>query len=86
MLHQRQSELLQVGASPRGALALRQAAQALAYYEGRNFCVPDDVKRLVLPVLAHRVIVSSNYVSPYKRSEEAEDILTEMLENIEVPL
>ena len=82
----RQSELLQVGASPRGALALRQAAQALAYYEGRNFCVPDDVKRLVLPVLAHRVIVSSNYVSPYKRSEEAEDILTEMLENIEVPL
>ncbi len=82
----RRSEFLQVGASPRGALALRQAAQALAYYEGRDYCIPDDIKRLVLPVLAHRVIVSSNYASPYKRSEEAGDILAEMLENIEVPL
>jgi MoxR-like ATPase len=82
----RRSEFLHVGVSPRGSLALRRAAQALAHYEGRNFCIPDDIKRLVLPVLAHRVIVSSKYVSPYKRSEEAEDILTEMLENIAVPL
>jgi MoxR-like ATPase len=82
----RHSEFLHVGASPRGSLALHRAAQALAFYEGRNYCIPDDIKRLVLPVLAHRVIVSSKYVSPYKRSEEAEDILTEILENIAVPL
>ncbi len=82
----RQSEFLQVGVSPRGALALRRAAQALAHFEGRNFCIPDDIKNLVLPVLAHRVIVSSKYVSPYKQSEEAEDILNEILKNIAVPL
>ena len=41
---------------------------------------------LVLPILAHRVIVSSKYLSPYKRSEEAENILTEILDTIPVPL
>ena len=68
------------------SLALRRAAQALAYYEGRDYCIPDDIKRLVLPVLAHRVIVSSKYSSPHKRSDEAESILAEILRNIEVPL
>jgi MoxR-like ATPase len=82
----RRSEFLLIGASPRGSLALRRAAQALACYEGRNYCIPDDIKQLVLPVLAHRVIVSSRYSSPYKRSEEAEAILAEILRNIEVPL
>jgi MoxR-like ATPase len=82
----RKSELLRIGASPRGSLALRRAAQALAYYEGRDYCIPDDVKRLALPVLAHRVIVSSKYSSPYKHSEEAEAIIAEILRSIEIPL
>lgn len=82
----RRSEFLLIGASPRGSLALRRAAQALAYFEGRDYCVPDDIKRLVLPVLAHRVIVSSKYSSPYKRSEDAEAILAEILRSVEVPL
>ena len=82
----RRSEFLLIGASPRGSLALCRAAQALAYYEGRNYCIPDDIKRLVLPVFAHRVIVSAKYSSQYKRSEEAEAILAEILQNIEVPL
>jgi MoxR-like ATPase len=82
----RRSEFLLIGASPRGSLALHRAAQALAYYEGRDYCIPDDIKRLVLPVLAHRVIVSAKYSSPHKRSEEAESILAEILRNIEVPL
>jgi MoxR-like ATPase len=82
----RRSEFLLIGASPRGSLALRRAAQARAYYEGRDYCIPDDVKQLVLPVLAHRVVVSSKYSSPYKRSEEAEAILAEILRSIEVPL
>ncbi|MBP1622347.1 MAG: MoxR-like ATPase [Acidobacteria bacterium] len=82
----RRSEFLLIGVSPRGSLALRRAAQALAYFEGRDYCIPDDVKRLVLPVLAHRVIVSSKYSSPYKRSEEAEAILAEILQSVEIPL
>jgi MoxR-like ATPase len=82
----RRSEFLLIGASPRGSLALRRAAQALAYYEGRNYCIPDDIKHLALPVLAHRVIVSSKFSSPYKRSEEAEAILAEILQSIEIPL
>ena len=82
----RRSEFLLIGASPRGSLALRRAAQAIAYFEGREYCIPDDIKRLVLPVLAHRVVVSSKYSSPYKRSEEAEAILAEILQSIEIPL
>jgi len=82
----RRSEFLIIGASPRGSLALRRAAQALAYFERRDYCIPDDIKQLVLPVLAHRVIVSSKYSSPYRRSEEAEAILAEILGSIDVPL
>jgi MoxR-like ATPase len=82
----RRSELLRMGASPRGSLALRRAAQALAYYEGRDYCIPDDIKRLALPVLAHRVIVSAKYSSPYKHTEEAEAIIAEILRSIEIPL
>jgi len=82
----RRSEFLLIGASPRGSLALRRAAQARAYFEGRDYCIPDDIKQLVLPVLAHRVVVSSKYSSPYKQSEEAEAILAEILRSIEIPL
>jgi MoxR-like ATPase len=82
----RRSEFLLIGASPRASLALCRAAQAQAYFEGRNYCVPDDIKQLALPVLAHRVVVSSKYSSPYKRTEEAEAILAEILRSIEVPL
>jgi MoxR-like ATPase len=82
----RRSEFLLIGVSPRGSLALRRAAQAKAYFEGRDYCIPDDIKQLVLPVLAHRVVVSSKYSSPYKRSEEAEAILGEILQSVEIPL
>ena len=82
----RRSEYLLIGVSPRGSLAIHRSAQALAYYEGRDYCIPDDIKRLVLPVLAHRVVVSSKYSSPHKRSEEAEAILAEILQHIDVPL
>jgi MoxR-like ATPase len=82
----RRSEFLVIGVSPRGSLALRRAAQSLACYEGRSYCIPDDIKKLALPVLAHRVIVSSKYSSPHKRSEEAEKIIEEILANLEIPL
>ena len=52
----RQQEQLALGLSPRGALALAQAARASALLEGRDYVVPDDVKELVKPVVAHRLI------------------------------
>jgi len=53
----RQGEEFQLGVSTRGALGLCRAAQAMALAEGRGFVVPDDVQRLAVPVLAHRVVL-----------------------------
>jgi MoxR-like ATPase len=55
----RTSPLLALGVSPRGSRALLRAAQAAALADGRQYVVPDDVKRLSLPVLAHRVVPRS---------------------------
>ncbi len=52
----RDSALLALGVSPRGSLALLRAARAAALVDGREWVVPDDVKRLAVPALAHRVI------------------------------
>ena len=82
----RKSEFLLLGASPRAALSLRRAAQANAYIEGRDYCIPDDIKQLAPFVLAHRLTVSADYSSHHKRSEEAEAILAEILRSIEIPL
>jgi MoxR-like ATPase len=82
----RQSEMLDLGASPRGTLSLFRAAQALALTEERSYCLPDDIKRLVVPVFAHRLLVSSRYASSLRRSEEAESVLREIMKTISVPL
>jgi MoxR-like ATPase len=82
----RSSEMLDLGASPRGSLSLFRAAQALALSEERSYCLPDDIKRLVVPVFAHRLTVSSRYSSAMKRSEEAEAVLLEIMKTISVPL
>ena len=82
----RQTEQLTLGVSPRGAVMLHRAAQARAFLEGRDYCLPDDFKRLIVPVFAHRVVVSSRYVSTQKKSEQAEAILGEILETTRVPI
>jgi MoxR-like ATPase len=82
----RDSEMLDLGVSPRGTLALFRAAQALALTEDRAYCVPDDIKRLVLPVFAHRLVVSSRFSSSLRRSEEAEAVLKEIMKSVSVPL
>ncbi len=82
----RTSEMLDLGVSPRGTLALFRAAQALALTEERDYCVPDDIKRLVLPVFAHRLVVNSRFSSSLRRSEEAEAVLRELLKTVSVPL
>jgi MoxR-like ATPase len=82
----RSSEMLDLGVSPRGTLSLFRAAQALALTEDRTYCLPDDIKRLVVPVFAHRITVSSRYSSAMRRSEEAEAVLLEIMKTIGVPL
>ncbi|MBI3696824.1 MAG: MoxR family ATPase [Acidobacteria bacterium] len=82
----RSNQYLSLGVSPRGSLALRHAAQAMALVEGREFCLPDDFKRLAVPVFAHRVVVQTRYGSAPRRTEQAQQILQDILSSVEVPL
>jgi MoxR-like ATPase len=54
--------------------------------EGRLYCIPDDFKRLVLPLFAHRCVVNTRYASTLKKGEQAEAILREIIEATPVPL
>ena len=82
----RQNERLVLGVSPRGSLMLQRAAQARAFVEGRDFCLPDDFKQMVLPVFAHRVVVNARYATTQKKVSQAEAILSEILDTTPVPL
>ncbi len=82
----RDSEMLDLGVSPRGTLSLFRAAQALALTEERSYCIPDDIKRLVIPVFAHRILVSTRFSSSMRRSQEAEAVLKEIMKTVSVPL
>ncbi|MGA2062417.1 MAG: MoxR family ATPase [Thermoguttaceae bacterium] len=76
-------EDLHVGASPRGALALYRAAQASALVAGRTYVVPDDVKSLAMPVLAHRMI-SKGYLHGGQR-EAVEALIQRLVDEVPVP-
>lgn len=82
----RTSELLDLGVSPRGSLALYRAAQAMALSEDRDYCLADDIKRLVVPVFGHRIVVNSRYSSRLRRGEETDAVLTEIVKNVAVPI
>jgi len=82
----RTSELLELGISPRGAIALHKAAQAYALVDGRTFCIPDDIKRLAPLVFAHRVIVNARIDTFGDRGEDAERILEELVNQVPVPI
>jgi MoxR-like ATPase len=82
----RVSEFLSLGVSPRGSQALYRAAQAMAFLDGRAYCTPEDFKPLAVPVFAHRVVVSSLYASTLKKSEQADQVLREIVENVAVPV
>ncbi|HOM99332.1 MAG TPA: MoxR family ATPase [Acidobacteriota bacterium] len=81
----RRYDLLSLGVSPRGAMALYRSAQARALVHGRDYCVPDDIKMLAVPVLAHRVVVSQKMASPVGETDEAEWIIRDLLEKVPVP-
>jgi MoxR-like ATPase len=82
----RESEQFSLGVSPRGSQMLYRAAQAMAFLDGRTFCTPEDFKPLVVPVFAHRVVVNGLYSSTLKKSEQAEQVINEIVESTPVPM
>jgi MoxR-like ATPase len=72
-----------VGASPRGSLGLIHAAQAHAALQGRSFVLPDDVKKLAVSVLAHRMVLS-----PEARARGISDseVVADLLNRVPVPV
>lgn len=77
---------LKMGVSPRGAMALYKVAQAHALLEGRDYCIPDDIKMMAPYVFSHRVIPPYQEEGDMERMERAEGIIREILEGTEVPL
>ena len=82
----RRSSHLRMGVSPRGAIALFRAARALALTRGRRYLVPDDVRRLVLPCLAHRVLPAGVSGATMDAHGQAAEILHEILDGVEAPV
>ncbi len=79
----RRSEELTVGLSPRGSLALMQAARASAMLDGRNYVIPDDVKSLASPICSHRLLVRA--FAHDGATSAAEPVFQKILETIPVP-
>lgn len=78
----RENPFLYLGASPRASLSILQASKAFAAMQGRDFVTPEDIKRIAVPVLQHRVIVT-----PEREMEgiSARQIIKQMLDSIEIP-
>ncbi len=78
----RDHELVELGSSPRGGLALLKLSRAFAVMDGRDFVIPDDVKRVAVDALAHRIILKFEYAVEGMRAEE---IVEEILGKVRVP-
>ncbi|OGR10422.1 MAG: hypothetical protein A2277_21605 [Desulfobacterales bacterium RIFOXYA12_FULL_46_15] len=78
----RHHPMVRYGASPRGSMALMRSAQALAALDGREFTLPDDIRALIKPVLAHRLVLNEN---ERMRGEKPEQVLAGILEQTPVP-
>jgi MoxR-like ATPase len=78
----RESPRLQVGASPRGTLALLKLARARAAVAGRDFVTPDDVKAVAVPALAHRLTLRPEL---WVQRIRGEDVVREALETVPTP-
>jgi MoxR-like ATPase len=82
----RSAKHLRLGVSTRGAIFLRKSAQVSALMQQRDYVIPDDIKGLVLPIFAHRVVTKSLSHSGIGRSKEAKNILSDIVESVPVPL
>ncbi len=86
VLATRRNELLSLGVSTRGALALCKAAKALALVRDRTYCLPEDIKELAPTVLSHRVMLSRSQGMRTKTGEHTERILQDILDSVPVPI
>lgn len=77
---------LRMGVSPRGAIGLYRAARAFALTQGRTYLIPDDVRMLVVPCLAHRILPAGASGATLDAHEQAAQILEGILEEVEAPL
>lgn len=77
----RQKDKVVMGVSPRGTLALMRGVKAYAALAGREYTIPDDVKALAVPVLAHRLVLSYGY----QKGMQAEELIKEILGRIPAP-
>lgn len=78
----RNNEMLKLGLSPRGSLALAKAARAMAFLHGRNYVIPDDISQVFLDVATHRIVLSPKAkISDITTAQ----LLTEILESVPVP-
>src|SRR3954447_25827525 len=82
----RNHDSLALGVSPRGSQALYRAVQGLALVEGRDYAIPDDVKRLAAPLFAHRIVINTRATLAPRRIDSGERIIEEILNQVEVPL
>ena len=73
---------LQLGASPRGSIALLKAAQACALLSGRDYVLPDDIRRMALPVLSHRLILTPE---ARMKGVSAQQVLSQLIDAVPVP-
>jgi MoxR-like ATPase len=79
----RKDSNISLGASPRATLALIRAVQAKAYLEGRSYCIPDDILKLAVPVIAHRIILSPEAKLAQAKEEK---VLKDIISKIPVPV
>ncbi|AZO95439.1 MoxR family ATPase [Halocella sp. SP3-1] len=78
----RQNQAIEIGSSPRGGIALLQSSKACAAYQGRSFVIPDDIKKMTIPTLRHRIILKPELSLEGVKPEQ---VLAEILSKIEVP-
>jgi MoxR-like ATPase len=82
----RNSPLIELGGSTRGAIALRNASQAHAYIQGRDFCIADDVKSVAVAVLAHRLGIARTFEEVAETVGEGSAAVRAILEEVAVPI
>jgi MoxR-like ATPase len=80
----REDGRVRLGVSPRGAISLLRASRAYALVDGRTFVVPDDVRRLVMPCLAHRLLPTAG--ASLEAYEEIRLIIEDILDAVEAPV
>lgn len=78
----RRNPMIDIGSSPRGSIAVLQCSKACAAFEGRDFVIPEDIKKMALPVLRHRIILKPELELEGVRADQ---VLAELLANVKVP-